>query len=301
MGFFDKLKEKLSKTKQNIVEKIESIIPLGKKIDETTIDEIEEVLIFSDFGVKATEEIIDLLKKKVKEGTLKEYPDLKSLLKEELKKLLQNDTSLNLKSIPSVMLVVGVNGVGKTTTIGKLGYKFSREGKKVVFAACDTFRAAAIEQLEIWANKTNADIIKHKSGADPAAVAFDAVEHAKSKNKDLVIIDTAGRLHTKAPLMEELKKICRVIKKSIADAPHEVLLVVDATTGQNAIRQAQMFHEAVGLSGIIVTKLDGTAKGGVIFAIKKEIGVPIKFIGIGEGVEDLKEFKANEFVEALFD
>jgi len=301
VGFFDKLKEKLAKTKQNIVEKIESIIPSGKKIDETTIDEIEEILISSDFGVKATEEIISLLKKKVKEGVLKEFTDLKSLLKAELKNLLANETSLNLKSIPSVILVVGVNGVGKTTTIGKLGYKLANENKKVVFAACDTFRAAAIEQIEIWAEKSSADIIKHKSGADPAAVAFDALEHAKSKNKDVVIIDTAGRLHTKFPLMEELKKICRVLKKSIPDAPHEVLLVVDATTGQNAIRQAQMFHEAVGLTGIVVTKLDGTAKGGVIFAIKKEIGVPIKLIGIGEGIDDLKEFNPEEFVEALFD
>lgn len=301
MGFFDKLKEKLSKTKQNIVDKIESLIPVGKKIDETTIDEIEEVLISSDFGVKATEDIINLLRKKVKEGNLKEFSDLKSLLKEELTNLLGNETSLNLKNNPSVILVVGVNGVGKTTTIGKLGYKLSNENKKVVFAACDTFRAAAIEQIEIWANKTNAEIIKHKSGADPAAVAFDALEHAKSKKKDVVIIDTAGRLHTKFPLMEELKKICRVLKKSIPDAPHEVLLVVDATTGQNAIKQSQMFHEAVGLTGIVVTKLDGTAKGGVVFAIKREIGVPIKLIGIGEGLDDLKEFNAKEFVEALFD
>lgn len=301
MGFFDKLKEKLTKTKQTIVEKIEAVIPAGKKIDEATIDEIEEILISSDVGVKATEEITALLKKKVKEGALKEYADLKNLLKEELINLLTNDISLNLKAHPSVILVVGVNGVGKTTTIGKLGARFAAEGKSVVFAAADTFRAAAIEQLEIWAQTTGSDIIKHKSGADPAAVAFDALEHAKSKNKDIVIVDTAGRLHTKSPLMEELKKICRVMKKSIPDAPHETLLVVDATTGQNAIRQAALFHEAVGLTGIVVTKLDGTAKGGVIFAIKKEIGVPIKLIGIGEGVEDLREFNPQEFVSALFD
>lgn len=301
MGFFDKLKEKLTKTKQTIVEKIEAIVPIGRKIDETTIDEIEEILISSDVGVNATEQIIEVLRKRVKEGALKDYEDLKALLKSELYKLIENDTSLNLISKPSVILVVGVNGVGKTTTIGKLGYKFRQEGKSVVFAAADTFRAAAIEQLEVWANRVGADLIKHKSGSDPAAVAFDALEHAKSKNKDIVIVDTAGRLHTKFPLMEELKKINRVMKKSIPEAPHESLLILDATTGQNAIRQAQIFNEAVGLTGVVVTKLDGTAKGGVIFAIKKEIGVPIKLIGIGEGVEDLKDFNPKEFVNALFD
>lgn len=301
MGFFDKLKEKLTKTKQTIVEKIEAIVPIGRKIDETTIDEIEEILISSDVGVNATEQIIEVLRKRVKEGALKDYEDLKALLKSELYKLIESDTSLNLISKPSVILVVGVNGVGKTTTIGKLGYKFRQEGKSVVFAAADTFRAAAIEQLEVWANRVGADLIKHKSGSDPAAVAFDALEHAKSKNKDIVIVDTAGRLHTKFPLMEELKKINRVIKKSIPEAPHESLLILDATTGQNAVRQAQLFNEAVGLTGVVVTKLDGTAKGGVIFAIKKEIGVPIKLIGIGEGVEDLKDFNPKEFVNALFD
>lgn len=301
MGFFDKLREKLNKTKQSLVEKLESVISVGRKIDESTIEEIEEILISADVGVKATEYIIDILKKRFKEGALREYSDLKILLKEELIKILENEVSLNIKSIPSVILMVGVNGVGKTTTIGKLGYKFISEGKTVVFAAADTFRAAAIDQLEIWANKVGADIIKHKSGSDPAAVAFDAVEHAKSKKKDIVIIDTAGRLHTKYPLMEELKKINRVIQKSIPDAPHEKLLVVDATTGQNAIRQALMFHETIGITGAIVTKLDGTAKGGVVFAIKKEIGIPIKLIGVGEGIEDLQPFDPKDFVRALFD
>lgn len=301
MGFFDKLKEKLSKTKQSIVEKIESVIPAGRKIDEATIEEIEEILISSDVGVKATEEITGILRKKVKEGLIKDASDVKRVLKEELVNLLKNNTSLNIASIPSVILVVGVNGVGKTTTIGKLGYKFINEGKTVVFAAADTFRAAAIEQLEIWANRIGADIIKHKSGADPAAVSFDALEHAKAKNKDIVIIDTAGRLHTKQPLMEELRKISKVIKKSIPEAPHETLLILDATTGQNAIRQASFFNEAIGLTGAVVTKLDGTAKGGVVFAIKKEINIPIKLIGIGEGIDDLKEFNPQEFVEALFD
>ncbi|GAB6182905.1 signal recognition particle-docking protein FtsY [Thermodesulfovibrio hydrogeniphilus] len=301
MGFFDKLKEKLTKTKQSIVEKIEAIIPVGKKIDETTIEELEEILISADVGAKSTEDIIETLKKKVKEGSIKDSTDLKGALKEELTKLLEGDTNLNLSKKPSIILVVGVNGVGKTTTIGKLGYKFISEGKSVVFAAADTFRAAAIEQLEIWAKKTGADIIKHRSGADPAAVAFDACEFAKAKNKDIVIIDTAGRLHTKTPLMEELKKVNRVVQKSISDAPHETLLVLDSTTGQNAIRQAIFFNEAVNLTGVVVTKLDGTAKGGVVFAIKKEIGAPIKLIGIGEGVEDLKEFNARDFVDALFD
>ncbi|MGB9822437.1 signal recognition particle-docking protein FtsY [Thermodesulfovibrio sp.] len=301
MGLFDKLKEKLSKTKQHIVEKIEAVVPVGKKIDETTIEEIEEILISSDVGIQATEQITSILRKKVKEGALKDYSDLKSLLKNELYKILENGTSLNLSSKPAVIMVVGVNGVGKTTTIGKLGYKFISEGKSVVFAAADTFRAAAIQQLEIWANRVGADIVKHKSGADPAAVVFDAVQHARAKKKDIVIIDTAGRLHTKQPLMEELKKINRVIKKSIPEAPHEILLILDATTGQNAIRQACLFNEALGLTGVVVTKLDGTAKGGVIFGIKKEIGIPVKLIGIGEGIDDLKEFNSKEFVEALFD
>ncbi|WP_353683413.1 signal recognition particle-docking protein FtsY [Thermodesulfovibrio sp. 3907-1M] len=301
MGLFDKLKEKLSKTKQHIVEKIEAVVPVGRKIDETTIEEIEEILISSDFGIHATEQITSILRKRVKEGALKDYSDFKSILKDELYKILENATNLNLSSKPAVILVVGVNGVGKTTTIGKLGYKFISEGKSVVFAAADTFRAAAIEQLEIWAKRVGADIIKHKSGADPAAVVFDAVEHARAKKKDIVIIDTAGRLHTKQPLMEELKKINRVIKKSIPEAPHETLLILDATTGQNAIRQACLFNEALGLTGVVVTKLDGTAKGGVIFGIKKEIGIPVKLIGIGEGIDDLKEFNPKEFVEALFD
>lgn len=301
MGFFDKLKEKLTKTKQNIVEKIEAVIPIGRKIDETTIEEIEEILISSDVGIKATEEIIGVLKKKIREGSVRDSEDVKRVLKEELINLLENNNSLNLASKPTVIFIVGVNGVGKTTTIGKLAFKFISSGKSVVFAASDTFRAAAIEQLEIWAKKTGAELVKQKSGADPAAVAFDAVEYAKAKNRDIVIIDTAGRLHTKFPLMEELKKINRVIKKSIPDAPHESLLILDATTGQNAIRQAALFNEAVGLTGVVVTKLDGTAKGGVIFAIKREIGVPIKLIGIGEGIDDLKEFNSTEFVNALFD
>lgn len=301
MGFLDKLKEKLSKTKQTIVEKIEAVIPIGKKIDETTIEEIEEILISSDVGIKATEEIVETLKKKVKEGVIKETLDVKTLLKQELIKLLEDNISLNLKTTPSVILVVGVNGVGKTTTIGKLGYKFINEGKSVVFAAADTFRAAGIEQLEVWANKVGADIIKHKTGVDPAAVAFDALEHAKAKKKDIVIIDTAGRLHTKAPLMEELRKINRVVKKSIPETPHESLLILDATTGQNAIKQAVFFNEAVKLTGVVVTKLDGTAKGGVVFAIKKELSIPVKLIGIGEEIDDLKEFNATDFVNALFD
>ncbi|HHW20592.1 MAG TPA: signal recognition particle-docking protein FtsY [Thermodesulfovibrio thiophilus] len=301
MGLLNKLKEKLSKTKQSIVEKIEGIVPAGGKIDEKTIEEVEEILISSDIGVKATEEITDILRKKFKENSIRNVTDIKTLLKKELIELLQNNTSLNLKASPSVILVVGVNGVGKTTTIGKLGYKFSSEGKSVVFAAADTFRAAAIEQLEVWALRVGADVIKHKSGSDPAAVAFDALEYAKSNHKDVVIIDTAGRLHTKVPLMEELRKINKVIKKSISDAPHETLLILDATTGQNALRQATFFNEAVGLTGVIVTKLDGTAKGGVVFAIKKEIGIPIKLIGIGEDFDDLKDFNPEEFVEALFD
>jgi len=267
MGFLDKLKAGLTKTKKNIVERVESII-LNRRIDESTIEEIEEVLISSDVGTKATNEIIGLLKEKVKAGKIKEPEDVKTCLKEEMSLLLGKARPLvKTGDKPFVILTVGVNGVGKTTTIGKLASRFIAEGNTVILAAADTFRAAAIEQLEIWAKRTGADIVKHQSGSDPAAVAFDAIEAAKHRGTDIVIIDTAGRLHTKSPLMEELKKVNRVIKKSMPGAPQEILLIVDATTGQNALKQAQIFNEALGVTGIALTKLDGTAKGGIIFAI----------------------------------
>jgi fused signal recognition particle receptor len=300
MGFFDKLKSGLAKTRKSLVERVETIL-LNRTIDESVIEEIEEILISSDVGTEATGQIIGILKDKVRSGIIKDVANVKVAIKEEMTAMLGTPQPLVLSANPSIILTIGVNGVGKTTTIGKLAWRFRAEGKKVMIAAGDTFRAAAIEQLDIWAQRTGAEIIKHQSGSDPAAVAFDAVEAAKHRGSDIVIIDTAGRLHTKSPLMDELKKIDRVIKKAIPDAPHEKLLVIDATTGQNALRQAKIFNEAIGLTGIALTKLDGTAKGGIIFAIQKELNIPVKLIGIGEGVEDLRDFDPHDFVAALFE
>ena len=300
MGFLDKLKSGLAKTRKSLVERVETVL-LNRKIDETVLDEIEEILISSDVGADAASRIISMLKDKVRAGIIKDVSNVKAALREEMYAMLGNPLPLTLSAKPYVILIIGVNGVGKTTTIGKLASRFRTDGKKVVLAAGDTFRAAAIEQLDIWAQRTGADIIKHQGGSDPAAVAFDAVEAAKSRGSDVVIIDTAGRLHTKSQLMDELKKVDRVIKKAMPDAPHEKLLVIDATTGQNALRQAEIFHEAIGLTGIALTKLDGTAKGGIIFAIQKELNVPVKLIGIGEGLDDLRDFDPREFVSALFE
>lgn len=299
MGFFDKLKQGLAKTRKGLIEKVESIFS-GRKIDFETLEELEEALLTSDVGVTATTEIIDFLKEKTKKGEIKDITKIKEYLKSEMSAMLGDAQTLIIDKKPFVILAVGVNGVGKTTTIGKLAARFIGEGKSVILAAADTFRAAAIEQLEIWAKRTGAQIVKHQSGSDPAAVAFDAIEAAKARNIDVVIVDTAGRLHTKSPLMEELKKVRRVIEKGLESAPHEVLLVVDATTGQNALRQAEMFNNAIGVTGIALTKLDGTAKGGIIFAIRRELGIPIRYIGIGEGIEDLRDFGPKDFVEALF-
>lgn len=299
MGFFDKLKQGLAKTRKGLIEKVESIFS-GRKIDFETLEELEEALLTADLGVKATNEIVDYLKEKTKKGEIKDLSKIKEYLKLEMSSMLGEPQPLIINKKPFVILAVGVNGVGKTTTIGKLSARLINEGKSVILAASDTFRAAAIEQLEIWSKRTGAQIVKHQSGSDPAAVAFDAIEAAKARGMDIVIVDTAGRLHTKNPLMEELKKVRRVIEKGIPSAPHEVLLVVDATTGQNALRQAEMFNNAIGVTGIALTKLDGTAKGGIIFAIRRELGIPIRFIGMGEGVEDLRDFEPKEFVEALF-
>lgn len=300
MGFFDKLKEGLTKTRKGFIGKVESIFT-GRKIDEETLEELEETLITSDIGVKATADIMEFLRDKAKKGEVRNTENVREFLKQEMTAILgQSQPLLISGERPYVILAVGVNGVGKTTTIGKLSGRIISEGMSVLMAAADTFRAAAIEQLEIWSKRTGAQIVKHQSGSDPAAVAFDAIEAAKSRNIDVVIIDTAGRLHTKSPLMEELKKVRRVIDKSMPGAPHETLLVVDATTGQNALRQAEIFHDAVGVNGIALTKLDGTAKGGIVFAIRKELGIPIRLIGVGEGIEDLRDFDSKEFVEALF-
>lgn len=303
MGFFSKLKEGLTKTRQAFVEKIENILPIGKKIDEELYEELEEALIQADVGVKTSMELVEALRKTVKERKLETAEELKGVLKEKVSEIMGVETqSLNInQGTPAVIMVVGVNGVGKTTTIGKLAYRFKQEGKKVLLGAGDTFRAAAIDQLEIWANRVGADIIKHKEGADTAAVAFDSVQAAKARGVDVLILDTAGRLHTKSNLMEELKKVYRVIDRELSGAPHEVLLVLDATTGQNAVSQAKLFGEATGITGIALTKLDGTAKGGVVIAIKSELSIPVKLIGIGEQMDDLKDFDAKEFVNALFD
>jgi len=300
MGFFDRLKEGLSKTRKGLVEKVESLFT-GRKIDDATLEELEEILIMSDVGAKAASDIMTVIREKARKGEAKDVDSVKDLLKREMTDMLGDvETIATSGNRPYVILAVGVNGVGKTTTIGKLASRFRSQGLSVLLAAGDTFRAAAIEQLEIWSRRADSQIVKHQMGSDPAAVAFDAVTAALSRNTDVVIIDTAGRLHTKINLMEELKKVRRSVDKALPGAPHEILLVVDATTGQNALRQAELFHEAVGITGIALTKLDGTAKGGIIFAIKKVLGIPVRLIGIGEGIDDLREFVPKEFVEALF-
>jgi len=300
MKFFERLKEGLTKTRKGFIEKVESLFA-DRKIDEETLEELEEILITADVGTKAVGEIMASIREKAKRGEVKDTDSLKELLKKEMVTILGQPHHLVVHGgRPFVILAIGVNGVGKTTTIGKLASRFHSQGLSVMLAAGDTFRAAGIEQLEIWADRAKAQFVKHKSGSDPAAVAFDAIEAAKHRGVDVVIIDTAGRLHTKSPLMEELKKVKRVTEKAMPGTPQEILLVVDATTGQNALRQADMFNQAIGVTGIALTKLDGTAKGGIVFAIKKDFGIPVRLIGIGEGLDDLRDFNPEEFVEALF-
>ena len=302
MGFFSKLKQGLTKTRDNFTEKIGQIVMGYAKLDDDLLDEIEETLIMADVGVKTTEKLMASVKKGVKSKEIKEPADLKPFLEKEITNLLLtgSDELKMAEEGPTVMLVIGVNGVGKTTTIGKLSAYYKEQGKKVMLAAADTFRAAAIDQLEVWGQRTGAEVIRHEEGSDPAAVAFDAVKAAKARNVDVLIIDTAGRLQTKANLMEELKKINRVIGREIPGAPHETLLVLDATTGQNAISQASIFTKAAPISGVVLTKLDGTAKGGVVVGIKAELSMPVKWIGVGEGVDDLRPFVAKDFASALF-
>jgi fused signal recognition particle receptor len=302
MGFFDKLKAGLEKTRKNFTEKIEQLVVGYATIDDEFLDDLEAVLLSADVGVKTTAKLMVDIKKGIKSKEINSPEDLKPFLQNKISAMLTEDNSEIKLAVtpPTVIVVVGVNGVGKTTTIGKLGQYYREQGYKVMLAAADTFRAAAIDQLEIWGTRTGAEIIKHKEGSDPAAVAFDAVQSAKAKKADIVIIDTAGRLHTKSNLMEELKKIGRVTSREIPDAPHETLLVLDATTGQNAINQAKLFGEAIPLTGIVLTKLDGTAKGGVVISIKSELNVPVKWIGVGEAANDLRPFVPQEFAEALF-
>jgi fused signal recognition particle receptor len=302
MGFFDRLKEGLSKTKKGLMEKVDSIFVPGRVVDEETLEELEEILVLSDVGAAGAAEMVHHLKEKKDRGELKAADSVRELLKREMTGMLGAPKPLVVfGERPFVILAVGVNGVGKTTTIGKLASRLRNEGHSVMLAAGDTFRAAAIEQLEIWADRAAAQFVKHQSGSDPSAVVFDSVEAARARNIDVVIIDTAGRLHTKSSLMEELKKVKRVCGKALPGAPHEILLVVDATNGQNALRQAQLFNEAVGITGIALTKLDGTAKGGIVFAIKKELNIPVKLIGVGEGIDDLQDFVPADFVKALFE
>ncbi len=301
MGFFDKLKDGLMKTRKSITEKIDQVLVSFGKVDEELFDELEEILITSDIGIDTTLKIIASLKEKVRERKIIDAMKVKDLLKEELKEILESgDNSLKLDTKPSVIIVIGVNGVGKTTSIGKIANYYKSQGKKVLLAAGDTFRAAAIDQLEIWADRVGVEIIEQKEGSDPAAVVFDAAQAAKSRKADLLICDTAGRLHTKKNLMEELKKVSRVLDRELPGADRETLLVLDATTGQNAISQAKTFSETADITGIVLTKLDGTAKGGIVIAIKSELDIPVKLIGVGEQLDDLQRFNASEFVEALF-
>src|SRR5512139_302869 len=303
-NFFEKLKKGLSKTHEGFVEKLDQVF-LGKKtIDQELLDELEGLLFEADLGVNTSAQLIEGVRQGLKRGDLQEPQKVKLFIKQEILRILMSgEKPLSIdfpRTKPFVMMVVGVNGGGKTTTIGKIAHQYSSQGKKVLVGAADTFRAAAVEQLEIWANRVGADLIKQSKGSDPSAVAFDSIHAAKARESDLVFIDTAGRLHTKVNLMEELKKVKRIVGRECPGAPHEVLLVLDATTGQNAISQAKLFNEAVGVTGIAITKLDGTAKGGIIVGITEELKIPIRYIGVGEGVDDLKEFDATEFVQALF-
>jgi len=301
-GFFQRLKQGLFKTHQGLVSKIDQLIAGKKKIDDDLLAELEEILITSDIGVKTTQELLHNVAVKVQRKELEDADLLKKNLQEQMLHILsQQENPLNLSTArPFVIIVIGVNGTGKTTTIGKMAQKFKAQGKSVLLVAADTFRAAAIEQLEIWGQRAGCDVIKQKSGSDPSAVVFDGLKAAKSRGIDVVIVDTAGRLHTKVNLMEELKKVKRIMGREIPGAPHEILLVLDATTGQNSISQAKMFNQAVGVTGIALTKLDGTAKGGILIAISDELKIPLRYIGIGEKLDDLREFNARDFVEALF-
>ncbi len=301
MGLFQKIKEGLKKTRNGIFSQIDSMLKSFTKIDNELFEELEELLIMGDVGIKTSQKICEQLRKKTKEEGIKDPNKIHDLLHEIIADMLRGGEEMKIDTKPSVILVIGVNGVGKTTTIGKIAAKLQQDGKKVILAAADTFRAAAIDQLEIWAERSKVDLIKQSEGSDPAAVVFDAVSAAKSRGADVIICDTAGRLHNKKNLMAELSKISRIIDRELPEADKEFLLVVDATTGQNAVNQAREFQSAAGITGIILTKLDGTARGGVILAIKDELGLPVKFIGVGEQVNDLQPFDPDAFANALFE
>ena len=301
VSLFERLKQGLTKAKQGITDKVDQVLKSYTKVDEDLLEEIEEILITADVGVETTMYIIDKLTDAIKTKKITDPQDVKGELKLIIEEILTNDNStLDVSHSPSIIIMVGVNGVGKTTTIGKLASRYKKEGKKVLIAAGDTFRAAAIDQLEVWANRSGVDIIKHQEGADPGAVIFDSIKAAKARNIDLLICDTAGRLHNKANLMNELSKVFKIIDREYPEAKKEVLLVVDATTGQNAVSHAKSFKQVCDITGLVLTKLDGTAKGGVILAVKSEVDVPVKLIGVGEKMEDLQDFDAKAFSEALF-
>ena len=300
MGFFDKLKQGLSKTKTSFNEKINSVFSNFRKVDEEFLEELEEALILSDIGIETSEKIIGNLRERIKKQKIEDEEEVKNVLREIMKEILDvTEPKLNLDTNPSVILVIGVNGVGKTTSIGKIAAKLTREGKKVVIAAADTFRAAAVEQLEIWAKRSGAEIVKREEGVDPASVVYDAIAKTKELGADVLICDTAGRLHNKKYLMDELNKIQKVINKEMEEASKEVLLVIDGTTGQNAISQVKAFKEEANITGLVLTKLDGTAKGGVVIGIVEENRIPVKFIGVGEQVEDMEIFNSEDFVKAI--
>lgn len=301
MAFFEKLKRGLAKTKNALFGKIDSLLKMFVRIDEDFFDELEELLISADVGVSATEEILDNLRLKVKDNKIKNNEDVKRELYSMIRELIGEGEELKLNGRPAVILIIGVNGVGKTTSIGKIAYQLKKKKKKVIVAAADTFRAAAAEQLGVWCDRAGVDMIRQGEGADPASVVFDAINASKSRGADVLIVDTAGRLHNKKNLMDELAKINRVINRELPDSDIETLLVLDATTGQNAINQAREFKEAANITGLILTKLDGTAKGGIVLSIKKELDIPVKFVGVGEQIDDMEPFNSDEFVNALFE
>ena len=301
-GLFDRMKQAVTRTRENLAERIDAVVSIGKEIDRNTLDDLEATLLSADLGTATTQQVLSKLREKADRKQIKDVEELKRLLKDELLSILSAANARPVQAIdgPEVILVVGVNGTGKTTTIGKLSQVFRSQGKNVLLCAADTFRAAAIEQLEIWGERTGTEVIKTKPGGDPAAVLFDALQAAVARKSDYVIVDTAGRLHTRTSLMAELEKMRRTAQRIIPGAPHETLLVMDATTGQNGLQQARMFTESAGVTGIVLTKLDGTAKGGVVVAICRELGLPVRFVGVGEKVGDLLPFDSKEFVDSLF-
>ena len=301
MGFFSKIKDGLRKTKESMVKKMQKVVNSFTKIDEDLFEQLEETMIMSDMGVETSVQICGELRKRIKERGVKDPSLIMEMIQEIVAEMMGDDTGLDLSVSPSVIMVIGVNGAGKTTTIGKLCHSFKNEGKKVLVAAADTFRAAAIDQLEVWTQRAGVDIVKHAEGSDPASVVYDAIAAAKARGCDVLICDTAGRLHNKKNLMDELAKMNRIIEREAPESSKEILLVLDATTGQNAVNQAKLFSEVAPISGIVLTKLDGTAKGGIVISIKNELGIPVKLIGVGEKIDDLQPFNSHDFVKALFE